>query len=83
MELEFTFEEKITREALNDTVRVKLKAQDPMNENNELTLTCAFANGTYPKGWADILGRRRGDQVIVSFGATNHQSTLDDSEEGK
>ena len=77
MELEFTFEEKVTREALNETVRVKLKATDPLNESNELTLTASFANGNYPKEWADILGRRRADKVVVYFVATNQQSTLD------
>ena len=58
MEIEFTFEEKTTREALNDTVKVVLKALDPDDNKNELRLAVSFADGHYPPRWMKRLGAR-------------------------
>ena len=76
------FEKEVITKSQDDKSRVTLKGQDPEDANNEITISFSFPKGNYPARWQERLGRSYGDKVLVTFGNTEQQETLEgDNEE--
>lgn len=73
-ELEFAVDKIVTTKGKDDTLQVKLEAEDAFE--NVFKLSVIF-EGHYPEKWANILGRQRGDSVIIKFGSSTQQKKLD------
>jgi hypothetical protein len=73
IELIFKLDKIVTTEGKDDKVKVQLKAED--DNENEFTLSVTFDN-EYPEGWKRILGRSRGDTLIVTVERGTQQTEL-------
>ena len=73
-ELEFVVDKIVTSKGKDDTIQVKLAAAD--TDENVFKLSVIF-EGHYPEKWANILGRQRGDGVVIKFGTSTQQQQLD------